>query len=396
MDASFKVTFRGVRGSIGTPLSAEQIEEKLALALDRAQPEDLKDASSREAFIKSLPFEIRGCFGGNTSCVQIEVGGEQLIFDAGTGIRQLGLDLMAGDFGKGQGRGHIFFTHTHWDHIQGLPFFTPLYIKGNHFTFHSPYENLKERLEGQQFHEYFPVPYRAYSSSLEISDLSNKMEANKSKRARLIDYFFYRLWKYSQSISGFQLSQIESSDHTNQTIGSKLVDFTLKYPESGNLPQYLTAQLLAGLFRTSEIEVVGGDESVFGINTTSKKPADIWLEVEGVPTNLYEVTVKPVSLKRLDDSLDALHTTGHLDYPVTFICRIDLDVQELSLENGSFQYKGKRFDFIDYKFFCLSVFALLNEEECSTVLANVAKFVQDKNISMRTKSGWNEFFKNEI
>lgn len=222
------------------------------------------------------------------------------------------------------------------------------------------------------------------------------MEAKKSKRARLIDYFFYRLWKYSQSISSFQLAQIESSDHTNQTIGSKLVDFTLKYPESGNLPQYLTAQLLAGLFRTSEIEVVGGDESVFGTNTTSKKPADIWLEIEGVPTNLYEVTVKPVSLKRLDDSLDALHSTGHLDYPVTFICRIDLDVQELSLENGSFQYKGKRFDFIDYRFFCLSVFALLNEEECSTVLANVAKFVQDNNISMRTKSGWNEFFENEI
>lgn len=222
------------------------------------------------------------------------------------------------------------------------------------------------------------------------------MEANKSKRARLIDYFFYRLWKYSQSISGFQLAKIESSDHTSQTIGSKLVDFTLKYPESGNLPQYLTAQLLAGLFRTSEIEVIGGDESVFGTNTTSKKPADIWLEVEGVPTNLYEVTVKPVSLKRLDDSLDALHSTEHLDYPVTFICRIDLDVQELNLENGSFQYKGKRFDFVDYRYFCLSVFALLNEEECSTVLANVAKFVQDKNISLRTKSGWNEFFENEI
>ncbi len=222
------------------------------------------------------------------------------------------------------------------------------------------------------------------------------MEANKSKRARLIDYFFYRLWRYSQTITGFQLAQIESSDHTNQTIGSKLVDFTLKYPESGNLPQYLTAQLLAVLFRTSETEVVGGDESVFGTNTTSKKPADIWLETEGIPTNLYEVTVKPVSLKRLDDSLDALHFTGHLDYPITFICRLDLDVQALSLENGSFQYKGKRFDFIDYRSFCLSVFALLNEEGCLAVLENIAEFVQDKNISIRTKSGWNEFFENEI
>ena len=222
------------------------------------------------------------------------------------------------------------------------------------------------------------------------------MEAKKNKRARLIDYFFYRLWKFSQTVTGFQLAEIEASDHSHQTIGSKLVDFTLMYPESGNLPQYLVAQLLSGLFRTSKTEVIGGDESVFGTNTTSKKPADIWLEVDGNQKNLYEITVKPVSLKRLDDSLDALHSTGHLNHSVTFICRIDLDVKELDILDGSFQYKGKRFDFIDYRYFCLSVFSLLSDEECTTVLGNVATFVQDKNISMRTKSGWNEFFENEI
>lgn len=222
------------------------------------------------------------------------------------------------------------------------------------------------------------------------------MAAKKSKRARLIDYFFFRLWKYSQTITGFQLAEIESSDHSNQTVGNKLVGFTLKYPESGNLPQYLVAQLLSGLFRTSETEVIGGDESVFGTNTTSKKPADIWLETDGNPTNLYEVTVKPVSLKRLDDSLDALQSTGHLNLPVTFICRFDLDTRDLNVIDGSFQYKGKLFDFVDYKSFCLSIFSILNDEECSTVLKNVAGFVQDKNISMRTKTGWNEFFENEI
>lgn len=222
------------------------------------------------------------------------------------------------------------------------------------------------------------------------------MAAKPSKRARLIDYFFFRLWKYSQTITGFQLAEIESSDHSHQTIGNKLVSFTLKYPESGNLPQYLVAQLLSGLFRASETEVIGGDESVFGTNTTSKKPADIWLETDGNPTNLYEVTVKPVSLKRLDDSLDSLQSTGHLNLPVTFICRIDMDVRDLNVIDGSFQYKGKHFDFVDYKNFCLSVFSILNDEECSTVMKNVAEFVQDKNISMRTKTGWNEFFENEI
>jgi hypothetical protein len=221
------------------------------------------------------------------------------------------------------------------------------------------------------------------------------MESKNNKRVRLVDYFFFRLWKYSQSVTSFPLAEIERSDHSRQTVGSTLVDFTLKYPESGNLPQYLVSQLLSSLYRVSEIEVVGGDESVFGTNTTSKKPADIWLEIDGLPTNLYEVTVKPVSRKRLDDSLDALNSTGHINHSVTFICRIDLDVKDLDLKNFSYQYKGKRFDFIDYRFFCLSIFALLNDEECSAVLNNVTSFVQDKNISMRTKSGWNEFFRTE-
>lgn len=178
MDESFQVTFRGVRGSIGTPVSLVQMEEKLTKALERVQPEDLKDASTRKSFIDSLPFEIRGCFGGNTPCVQMQVGGEKLIFDGGTGIRQVGQDLLKEDFGKGQGKAHIFFSHTHWDHIQGLPFFTPFYIKGNHFTFISPHDNLKKRLEVQQSPEYFPVPFDAYSADLVIPDVNGKSEIN--------------------------------------------------------------------------------------------------------------------------------------------------------------------------------------------------------------------------
>lgn len=222
------------------------------------------------------------------------------------------------------------------------------------------------------------------------------INSNKSKRARLIDYFFYRLWSYSQSITDYQLAEVEATNTSRQTIGCKLTEFTLKYPESGNLPQFFVAKLLSGLFRLSEIHVVGGDESVFGTNTTSKKPADIWLEIDGVQTNLYEVTVKPISKKRLDDSIDALRSTGHLNHSVTFICRMDLDVRDLEVVDGSFQYKGKRFDFIDYRAFCLSLCALLNDEEFSTVVSNIAIFVQDKNISMRTKSGWNEFFGGKI
>lgn len=218
------------------------------------------------------------------------------------------------------------------------------------------------------------------------------MSSNKAKKARLIDYFFYRLWEYAKNISEYQLTEVELSDKSRQVIGSKLVRFTLKYPESGNLPQFLIAQLLSGVFRVSQIKVVGGDESVFGTNTTSKKPADIWLGLNNTQTNLYEITVKPVSKKRLDDSIDALRSTGHLNLPVTFICRMESDIRDLDVVDGSYQYQGKQFDFVDYQAFCLSLCALLSDEEFTTILNNVHQLVQDENISMRTKKGWNEFF----
>src|SRR2546427_279276 len=71
-------------------------------------------------------------FGGNTSCVSVEYREHVIIFDAGSGLRQLGLALMARD--TPPITGSLFLTHTHWDHIQGLPFFTPAFTPENHFV----------------------------------------------------------------------------------------------------------------------------------------------------------------------------------------------------------------------------------------------------------------------
>ncbi len=221
------------------------------------------------------------------------------------------------------------------------------------------------------------------------------MQSGKLKRARLIDYFFFRLWKYAESITDYQLIEVEQTTESRQTLCNKLVSFTLKYPESGTLPQFLISQLLTAVFHNAATVVAGGDESVFGTNTTSKKPADIWLEIEGTETNLYEVTVKPISKKRLDDSLDALRSTGHLECPITFICRIPEDVAELEVVDGSYTYKGKRFDFINYRSFCCSLSALLSDEAFSLLLKKVATFIGDMHISMKTKTGWNQFFETD-
>jgi phosphoribosyl 1,2-cyclic phosphodiesterase len=69
-------------------------------------------------------------YGGNTSCVVVDAGDAPLIFDAGTGLRKVGSELMK-TMGPGHVNAHLFLSHLHWDHIQGFPFFTPAFVPGN-------------------------------------------------------------------------------------------------------------------------------------------------------------------------------------------------------------------------------------------------------------------------
>lgn len=116
-----KIRFWGVRGSIPTP-----------------GPETVR-------------------YGGNTSCLEVVGGREIIVLDAGTGIRSLGLRLSAR---KRPLRIHLLVTHTHWDHIQGFPFFTPIYSPQNEIFVYGP-RALEKSLEGaimaQLEYSYFPV-----------------------------------------------------------------------------------------------------------------------------------------------------------------------------------------------------------------------------------------------
>lgn len=173
---TFQVIFRGVRGSIPTPGSSAQLEEKILKVLEQAKPDDLKDETTRKAFVDRLPLEVKGCIGGNSSCVQVEVGDQHLIFDGGSGIRELGLEWVESAFGRGEGRGHIFFSHTHWDHIMGIPFFLPFYVKGNSFTIYGVHPDVKNRLVGQQKLQYFPISFDSLSSSIDFVVLTEIKE----------------------------------------------------------------------------------------------------------------------------------------------------------------------------------------------------------------------------
>jgi phosphoribosyl 1,2-cyclic phosphodiesterase len=100
-------------------------------------------------------------YGGNTSCVLVRLAsGSLVVLDCGTGARNLGLQLAAGDFGQGRGRATFLLSHAHWDHIQGFPFFVPFYMAGNRFTIYGGAASptlLEQILEGQMAAQYFPV-----------------------------------------------------------------------------------------------------------------------------------------------------------------------------------------------------------------------------------------------
>lgn len=110
-------------------------------------------------------------FGGNTTCVEIQAGESRIIFDAGTGIRLLGDKLMA----EGATRASIFLTHFHWDHIQGFPFFAPVYNPEFDLRIVGPEQegmDVESLFAGQMGPVYFPIPYEALSANLAFDHLN--------------------------------------------------------------------------------------------------------------------------------------------------------------------------------------------------------------------------------
>jgi phosphoribosyl 1,2-cyclic phosphodiesterase/CheY-like chemotaxis protein len=113
-------------------------------------------------------------YGGNTSCVELRTAsGTLIMFDCGTGARSLGQALMAS--GERPLRGHILISHTHWDHIQGLPFFAPLFIPGNEWDIYAPHglgQHIEDTLAGQMQYSYFPVTLKQLGATIRYHDLT--------------------------------------------------------------------------------------------------------------------------------------------------------------------------------------------------------------------------------
>ena len=125
-----------------------------------------RDAADIPKFIAGMDLTAVGGYGTSTTCVEVTQGHSQLIIDGGSGIRSLSENLMSQHYGRGRGPFHIYMTHFHWDHVIGLPFFTPHFLPNTPIHYYSVHPQLEECIRAIFRKPFFPVPYEALASKI--------------------------------------------------------------------------------------------------------------------------------------------------------------------------------------------------------------------------------------
>lgn len=167
----------GIRGSLPTPHTPAQLEERLQLALEDFVKYQKQGGNSVSEFLSGLPPSRKGGFGGHTACVQVSTPSTSLIIDGGSGLRRLGEQLAMGPCGLGRGEIHILFTHFHWDHLMGLPFFIPIFIPGNQIHIYAVQDDLADHVRGMFQKPRFPVPFEHLGAKVHFHKLAPRVKS---------------------------------------------------------------------------------------------------------------------------------------------------------------------------------------------------------------------------
>ena len=167
------IRFWGVRGSLPSPILPAEVKAKISSILEQLVPEDLASRENRERFLAGLPPWLYGTAGGNSLCVSVDIEGcgEPFVFDCGSGLRQMGIAYNA--WNPAPSQYHIFFSHFHWDHLLGFPFFNPAYNPSVTLDFYSPKPGIEEGLRTMMSEPHFPIRLENMMSKKEFHLLEN-------------------------------------------------------------------------------------------------------------------------------------------------------------------------------------------------------------------------------
>ena len=167
-----RIRFWGTRGSLPVALTAAAVRQKIVMALRGASGRTFASDADIGRYVDGLAFPVAGTYGGNTSCVEIETGGpDYVLCDLGSGVRAFGQAALARHGPASPQTYHIFMSHVHWDHIMGLPFFTPAYIPGNRIFIYGSHRWLESALRRQQDEPSFPVDFSYLRANIEFVHL---------------------------------------------------------------------------------------------------------------------------------------------------------------------------------------------------------------------------------
>jgi len=218
---------------------------------------------------------------------------------------------------------------------------------------------------------------------------------DEDRRNRLLRLYFAKLQEYADFVNSKNVKMSSFEGVMSIDVAEKLARFTIECPEGGTMPQFIVGNLIRLLRKyDNRYNSVGGvDESVFGTNTTSKKPGDFWeILSDGNYGVLYEVTVKIIDEKRLDDCAESLFDLALSSRQITFICNLPHDTAPLGNIGSSLEHRGVGFQFIDIRSFILSVFVLLTDEQQREMIILLQEFIYDSNRQVKTKEYWARHF----
>jgi len=164
------VHFKGTRGSIPTAPTAQEIEEKVVASLMAARGKELRSERQIREFVSDkLNFRTRAHWGGNTPCIHVDTGSKDyLILDGGSGLRALAKEIMAKKISGATF--HIFLSHFHYDHIQGIPFFAPAYAPSNRVVFHGGHQEIEKHLRAQMSEPFFPIGFDTLGAEISFEE----------------------------------------------------------------------------------------------------------------------------------------------------------------------------------------------------------------------------------